>query len=128
MPALHAAVYLNEARDRRWVGFTTPEPTDLHLAGRFELEINDELRGEARLEAAREIIFKQLSLNIPTATWALKYRLTGYRSLSIGDVIVIDDTAWLCQAAGPKPFNTAQLCGSGKSEPPRLPVLIAPHV
>lgn len=109
MPVLHAAVYLNESPDRRWVGFTTPEATDMHEAARFELEVNDDLRGEALVNAARELVFEQLNIDDPTATWALKYRLAGHRSLSVGDAIVIGETAWLCQAIGWKPLPTDQL-------------------
>ena len=43
--------------------------------------------------AALEHIFDELNCE-PTATWATGWRRAGHRSLSVGDVVVIGETAW----------------------------------
>ncbi|KQH79848.1 hypothetical protein AO501_08360 [Mycobacterium gordonae] len=108
MPVLHTTVYLNESPDRLW-GLSTPVPTGLRQAASFDLEIGDDLTGQALIHAAHRIVFEQLNIDNPTATWALRYRLAGHRSFSVGDVMVIGETAWLCEPVGWTCLTTADL-------------------
>jgi hypothetical protein len=107
MTTLHTTVYLNHPAGR-WFGFN-PASAVLRCAATFDLELADHLRGPALVEAARDVVFEQLNIEEPEQIWALSYRLAGHRSLSVGDVVVIGETAWTVEPIGWKPLAATTL-------------------
>ena len=94
-------VYLNEGADM----FTpfNAETAELRLAAEFELEdleVGSSFEGhkiEAAVYAALEVVFKQLNVGgdlLVATTWTEKYRADGNRSLSVGDVVTIGESAY----------------------------------
>ncbi|WP_241011299.1 hypothetical protein [Mycobacterium camsae] len=113
MPNLHTTVYLNESPDRHW-GITNhqPLPAELRQAASFELEIAEHVLAHELSNAALEVVFEQLNIDEPDQDWALRYRLAGHRSLSVGDVVVVGETAWLCESVGWNRLTTDELCAA----------------
>lgn len=111
MTTLRTTVYLNEAPGS-FFGFDT-ERAILNMAASFDLDIADHLTVPAAVEAARETVFEQLNIDEPDHTWAQYYRLAGHRSLSVGDVVVIGETAWVVAPIGWKPISAATLSAAG---------------
>lgn len=107
MNTLHTTVYLNHAA-HSFCGFddTTAQ---LRMAGHFTLELGEHLRGSDLIAAAQQIVFEQLDIDEPEHLWALRYRLAGHRSLSVGDVVVLGETAWTVEPIGWKPLPAAAL-------------------
>jgi hypothetical protein len=108
---LHTPVYLNHAHARLF-GFNETT-AQLRMAESFDLELPEHLTGSAVVEAALDVVFEQLSIDEPEHIWALRYRLAGHRSLSVGDVVVIGDTAWVVAPIGWKPISAATLSAAG---------------
>jgi hypothetical protein len=102
------AVYLNTARDS-FLGFNHASPAHLQLAASFYLDVDDHQSANTAVKAALEHVFDQLNIDEPSAAWAQHYRLAGRRSLSVGDVVVIGETAWAVAAAGWDPISTDDL-------------------
>ena len=50
-----------------------------------------------------------LNVDHADTDWALRYRLAGYRSLSVGDVVTLAETAWACAPCGWTQLTTDQL-------------------
>ena len=98
MPELITTVYLNDGVLQSF-GFGDQAPAQLHAAASFTLDMAGQPHPD-HLKAALETVFEQLNIDDPTAIWALKYRLAGHRSLSVGDVVVIGETAWACADSG----------------------------
>lgn len=92
MPNLTAKVYLNESRDS-FFGFNRESPAELKLAAVFGMDTDD-------AERALETVFTELNTDCPTQPWAREYRADRNRSLSVGDVVVLGETAWACASAG----------------------------
>lgn len=111
MTTLHTTVYLNHAH-APFFGFdeTTAQ---LRIAQSFDLELHDHLTGSAVVDAALNVVFEQLNIDDPEHIWALRYRLAGHRSLSVGDVVVIGETAWVVAPIGWKPISAATLTAAG---------------
>lgn len=92
MPTFAAKVYLNEARDH-FFGFNEFAPAELNLASVFDLDAADH-------NAALNVIFRELNVDSPSEPWAKDYRQRRNRSLSVGDVAVLGESAWACASAG----------------------------
>lgn len=107
MTTLRTTVYLNEAPGS-FLGFDSQRAI-LNMAASFDLDIADHLSVPAAVEAARETVFEQLNIDDPNHTWAQYYRLAGHRSLSVGDVVVIGETAWAVEDIGWRTVSTATL-------------------
>jgi hypothetical protein len=99
MPTLTVTVYLNDAA-RNILGFNRVSPARLRPAGVFELTLAEHLRGQHLADAALEVIFEQLNIDVPEHDWAIAYRLIGHRSFSVGDVAVVGETAFACAPSG----------------------------
>ena len=84
----------------------------LYEAARFDLAVGLHAPGPAAVTAALEEIFCQLNIDTPTAAWALQYRLAGHRSLSVGDVVTLGETAWACAPLGWTPLTAPTTCAS----------------
>jgi hypothetical protein len=112
MPHITTTVYLNEGDDH-FFGFNTYAntyaPARLHQAAHFDLEILDQAPADAVVPGALEIVFEQLNIPRPQHSWALRYRLAGHLSLSVGDVVVLGETAWACDSVGWKPTSAEEL-------------------
>jgi len=108
MPRITTTVYLNEGGDH-FFGFNTHAPARLHQAAHFDLEILDQAPADAVVPGALEIVFEQLNIPRPQHAWALHYRLAGHRSLSVGDVVMLGETAWACDSVGWTPISADEL-------------------
>jgi hypothetical protein len=108
MPHISTVVYLNDA-DGNFLGFNTNAAARLREAARFDLEILDNAPTRYAAPGALEIIFEQLNIHNPQQPWAIDYRLAGQRSLSVGDVVVLGETAWACASFGWTPISTDEL-------------------
>lgn len=99
MPNITTVVYLNDGDDH-FSGFNRYAPAKLREAARFDLEILDHVPTQHVIPGALEIVFEQLNIPSPHHSWAIAYRRAGQRSLSVGDVVVIGETAWACASSG----------------------------
>ena len=108
MPHITTTVYLNEGDDH-FFGFNTHAPARLYQAAQFDLEILDEAPAGAVVPGALESVFEQLNVRRPQHSWALRYRLAGHRSLSVGDVVVLGENSWACASVGWTPISADQL-------------------
>lgn len=87
-----AWVYLNESRDS-YLGFD-PMTAQLRLVARFLIPAPE---SAAALTAALEDIYVQLNVGgelVAAADYTLEYRAAGHRSVSVGDVLVIGESAF----------------------------------
>lgn len=102
---LITTVYLNDGH-LHLLGFGADGPAQLRAAASFTLDMAPFLSAfpgqplSRIVKTALETVFEQLNIDDPTTEWALKYRLAGHRSLSVGDVVVIGETAWACANSG----------------------------
>jgi hypothetical protein len=108
MPHISTVVYLNDGDDH-FFGFNTITVARLREAARFDLEILDNAPTRYATPGALEIIFEQLNINNPQQPWAIAYRRAGQRSLSVGDVVALGETAWACASVGWTPISTDEL-------------------
>ncbi len=85
-------VYLNDA-ENSFDGFT-PAAARLHLAGEFEVAAPG---SQAAVFEVLDDVFTQLNVGgeiVAAADYTLAYRSAGHRSLSVGDVLVLGETAF----------------------------------
>ena len=109
MTSINVTVFLNHAR-HSFNGFAAvPGADDLHEAARFTVEESDAATPGQFITVVCEQVFEQLNIDHPTADWALAYRLRGNRSLSVGDVLVLGETAWACASVGWTAISTDAL-------------------
>lgn len=110
-------VYLNEGPGR----FINYEVTMAQLRLAAEFEIDPEFyftllkTPQGRIDAILGMIFEQLNVGgeFVTATeWTTKYRANRNRSLSVGDVVTLDETAWAVQSFGFRQISTEDLEGA----------------
>ena len=107
-PTVPTTVYLNEA-SASFLGFNRAAPARLRAAATFNLPIPTDTRPQqTAISAALEHIFDELNCE-PTTTWATGWRHAGHRSLSVGDVVVIGETAWAVASVGWNPVSTDEL-------------------
>ncbi|MFB1299600.1 hypothetical protein ACAG24_029270 [Mycobacterium sp. pW049] len=107
-PTITTTVYLNDA-EASFLGFNRASPARLRAAATFNLAIPTDTRPQqTAINAALEHIFDELNCE-PTTTWATGWRHAGHRSLSVGDVVVIGETAWAVASVGWNPVPTDEL-------------------
>ncbi|OBB87555.1 hypothetical protein [Mycolicibacterium peregrinum] len=113
MPAqITTTVYLNTAL-LSTLGFNRHAPAQLHPVIHFHMPVPENTRpGRTAVMAALETIFEELNIDEPTTMWAQQYHLTGHRSLSVGDVVRIGNTAWACASSGWNPLTADQLAAA----------------
>lgn len=79
-------------------------PHSVAEAATFPLDPPDaDLPPVARQQALQEVlewIFEELNVDEPRQQWARDYRTAGNRSLSVGDVVVLGETAWVVAPVG----------------------------
>ncbi|KMO69838.1 hypothetical protein [Mycolicibacterium chlorophenolicum] len=95
---LITTVYLNQG-DYQTLGFGELAPPKLAAAAGFVITMTGHPSTE-HVKTALETVFEQLNIDDPDQPWAIKYRLAAHRSLSVGDVVVIGETAWACAPSG----------------------------
>ena len=108
MPHITTTVYLNDGA-ARLLGFNTYALAQLRQAAHFDLQILDHARAEYVAPGALEIVFEQLNIPHPQHAWAVDYHRAGHRNLSVGDVVVLGETAWACAEVGWTPISADEL-------------------
>ncbi|UOW93377.1 hypothetical protein SEA_LABELLE_51 [Mycobacterium phage Labelle] len=102
-------IYLNDGEDH-FFGFhnkfaNRPELTMVH-----SLETTDDFDGVLTEEKIFEILaWVFYEFNIGESQHAKAYRAKLLRSLSVGDVVVVGETAWACESIGWKRLTTDEL-------------------
>ena len=91
---LITTVYLNEPASQL-AGFGKLGPAKLYAAASFTLAVSGPPNAE-QIRAALEKVFEQLNIDDPDQAWAIKYQRAGHRNFSVGDVVVVGETAWAC--------------------------------
>jgi hypothetical protein len=97
MSEVVTTVYLNNPP--QFLGFGRFEPAKLYAAAGFTLTPAGRPSAD-QVKVALETVFDQLNIDDPDQPWAICYRQAGHRSLSVGDVVVIGETAWACAPSG----------------------------
>ncbi|WP_006243424.1 hypothetical protein [Mycolicibacterium tusciae] len=109
--ALTVTVFINEA-EASFLGFNRAAPARLRAAATFDLPVPTGTRPhQTAIGAALEHVFAELNLE-PTTDWAIKYRLAGHRSLSVGDVVAVGEAAWAVASVGWNPIPAADLAAA----------------
>ena len=99
MTDLITTVYHNDPP--QFLGINHGAKAKLAVAAGFTLTVDDtEADVAAQIKAALETVFEQLNIDDPDQPWAIKYREAGHRSLSVGDVVAIGETAWAVAGCG----------------------------
>ena len=98
MPNITTVVYLNDGDDH-FSGFNRYAPPNCAKPPGSTSKSSSRAY-PARDPGALEIVFEQLNIPSPHHSWAIAYRRAGQRSLSVGDVVVIGETAWACASSG----------------------------
>lgn len=88
-------VYLNDKTDF-FSGFDATS-AQLREAARFDV---DAPSTDVELNRVLSSVFEQLNIDAPTAEWARRYREQCNRSLSVGDVVTVGETAWAVARLG----------------------------
>ncbi|WP_441964830.1 hypothetical protein [Mycolicibacterium houstonense] len=104
---LPITVYLNNG-DAQFHGFGRLGPAQLAVAAQFNLPVTGAPSTD-QVKTALETVFEQLNIDDPDQTWALRYRLDRHRSLSVGDVVAVGETAWAVAPIGWDLVSTDQL-------------------
>lgn len=105
-------IYMNDGEDH-FYGFknkfaNSPELTMVH-----SLEISEmfpHVASEREMLAVLEWVFQEF--NIGEGPQAQAYRAKMLRSVSVGDVVVIGETAWACESVGWTRITTEELNNS----------------
>jgi hypothetical protein len=71
-----------------------PEDTFIQVA-QFEIHVHPEC-----FSGVVELVFQQLNVDEPVQPWAIEYRRKRHRSLSVGDVVIVGETAWAVEPLG----------------------------
>jgi hypothetical protein len=104
-------VYLNEGPN----GFSEFGPrSELHLAIQFEFD-----QGGAHPQYLLNHVYEQLNIGgdlVPAEPWTTVYRANRNRSLSVGDVVVIGETAWAVARIGFETITTEALVAAIEKE------------
>ena len=105
---VYVQVWLNEADGGlNFLGYKPDHP--LRLA--TEYYIDAELLQDGTPHAVLNAAFEQLNIDNPTEAWAKEYRIDRNRSLSVGDVVMVGETAYACESIGWKAVSlTAEQC------------------
>jgi len=94
---LPVTVYLNQSRDDYVFGY---QPGDqLEAAATFDVSPSL-LDGPDGPHAVLELVFSELNIDDPTEQWALDYRARRNRSLSVGDVVQLGESAFAVAGCG----------------------------
>ncbi len=88
-------VYLNDKTDF-FNGFDAAS-AQLREAVRFDVDAPSTY---VELDRVLSWVFEQLNINEPSAEWARRYREQRNRSLSLGDVVTVGETAWAVARLG----------------------------
>lgn len=111
-------VYLNDPEDR-YARFSEFDPASarLRLAVTFDMDDDDPPShgtGDKVFHLLNEV-FQQLNVGgdlVPATDWTAEYRVNRNRSLSVGDVVVLGETAWAVDHMGFSTISTDALKGA----------------
>lgn len=95
---LITTVYLNEPASQL-AGFGKLAPATLYAAASFTLAVSGPPNAE-QIKAELRKVFEQLNIDDPEQPWAIQYQRDVHRAFSVGDVVVIGETAWACAPTG----------------------------
>jgi hypothetical protein len=106
-------VYLNESDDS-FFGFVNKfSPAQLRKAIEFDVALpTGPDQSHRQVAALLEIVFTQLNVGgnlIPATPWTVVYRENRNRSLSVGDVVVVGESAFACGKFGWDAISTDAL-------------------
>lgn len=100
---VYVQVWLNQSDGWNfWNGYTPGDKMLLaaeYYADASMLPNHDESQPNAILNQA----FRELNIDDPTTEWAQQYREDRHRSLSVGDVVVVGESAYACARMGWQP-------------------------
>ena len=97
-------IYTNDGPDH-WFGFLKSDP-ELTLVFKLNIGWEDPYTGRFPFDLL-EFVFEQT--NIGETDFAKEYRAKQLRSVSVGDVVVVGETAFACESVGWKKITTEQL-------------------
>lgn len=101
-------VYLNDGEDHFW-GFD-PEKAELTMVMSFDLDLQGALN-EMYMHQILEMCFEEFNVG-ETSAIAKRWRAKLLRSLSKGDVVVVGESAFVCDSVGWKTLTTDELNGA----------------
>ncbi|MFA5707522.1 hypothetical protein [Mycolicibacterium sp.] len=101
---LTVKVYLNEGANP----FSPYDPAKARLHEAATFDTTAEPSGDG-VKAVLSAVFEQLNIDYPTEVWAQRYRADRHRSLSVGDVVTVGETAWAIAPIGWDRISTADL-------------------
>lgn len=107
MTTIDATVYLNETTSFRG-RFGEGLPAQLREVTRFSTELPAGDPAAALTDVLRTV-FDELNVDDPSTEWAQQYRRDRNRSFSVGDVVVLGETAWACASFGWDSISADQL-------------------
>lgn len=101
-------VYLNEATN-----FTSFDPVTAQLrkAATFDMDVSTTPPADIAMVRVLEKVFEQLNIDEPECDWAQRYRAERNRSLSVGDVVAIGESAWVVASMGWERISAETLAG-----------------
>jgi hypothetical protein len=115
---MQCKVYLNEARGS-FFGFKTPTDRgsladDPELIMCMKFDVPDHFANvtpymDIDYPDGLDHVFKELNVDYPLTDWAKDYRERRLRSLSVGDVVVLGETAWAVESCGWRRITTDEL-------------------
>lgn len=96
---VRAVVFLNESDGHFFTGYESGAA--VRQAAIFELDGTLVGPNKAGVPTkALEMIWHELNIDVPTTEWARQYRAERNRSLSVGDVVVLGETAYAVARTG----------------------------
>ncbi|TXH22919.1 MAG: hypothetical protein E6R06_15965 [Mycobacterium sp.] len=104
---INATVYLNDTTTFRG-RFGEGLPAQLREATRFTAQLPAGDPASAVIALLRTV-FDELNVDDPSTEWAQQYRRDRNRSFSVGDVVVLGETAWACASFGWDSISAEQL-------------------
>lgn len=95
---IYVQVWLNDRQDGlNFVrGFRADDP--MRLAAEYYTD--GTLLDAGQPDPVLDQTFRELNVDNPTTEWAREYRDNRNRSLSVGDVVVVSESAYACESVG----------------------------
>jgi hypothetical protein len=113
-------VYLNEGDDH-FFGFRNKfgNAPALRLAAQFDLLDEPALQPDREPTRILNHVYEQLNVGgdmVPAEPWTTVYRVNRNRSLSVGDVVVVGESAWAVASCGFESITTEALVAAIQKE------------
>ncbi|MDD4865575.1 MAG: hypothetical protein PHQ28_00095 [Mycobacterium sp.] len=91
---IEITVYVNQGEDRYFRGYQPGDPLAKAAVFTLDPRLVAQVTSAGIPTQALEFVWEQLNVDHPTEVWAHQYRADRHPSLSVGDVIVIGETAF----------------------------------